>query len=124
MANINWTELFTGAITGIRVNDTYEPMFGNPGLAFRELVYQYMGSQAAQVFEELIDEASGGKYDGDNWELIADGYFQELLSTADELESLRDELAEILGADRLSRQRLEKLHHSLKTLAHNVRFNT
>lgn len=118
MADINWTELFTGAISGIRVNDTYEPMFGNSGLAFRELVYQYMGSQAAQVFEELIDEASGGKYEGDNWELIADGYFQMLTGTINALEEILDKAEDNPGFSK--KKILEAVREVYRDLYQNV----
>lgn len=118
MADINWKELFTGAITGIRVNDTYEPMFGNAGLAFRELVYQYMGSQAAQVFEELIDEASGNKYEGDNWELIADGYFQMLTGTINALEEILDKAEDNPGMSK--KKILEAVREVYRDLYQNV----
>ena len=118
MANINWTELFTGVIGGIRVNDTYEPMFGNSGLAFRELIYQYMGGEAAQTFEELIDEASGNKYEGDNWELIADGYFNQLTGTINALEEILNWADDNPGLSK--RKVLEAVREVYRDLYQNV----
>lgn len=110
-------------MTGFDVNGEYEPFFGNPAECWYNLINKHMGLSAAQAFLDLLSEMMYQAEGGEDYELIADEYLQELMSAADEIEAIRDELGDILDADRLSRQKLEKLHKSLKDTAHNIRFN-
>lgn len=111
---------------GFEVNGEYEPFFGNPAECWYNLINKHMGLQAAQAFCDLLLEMmykfEGN--DGEDWELEADERLQELMSATDEIESARDDLRDILDADRLSRQKLEKLYNDLRQMAHNIRFNT
>ena len=109
---------------GIYLNGgTFEPML-NGEEDFARMLNERLGLDAEITFKAIVYENKHEYEEGDDYELIADEYLQELMSAADEVESARDNLRDILDADRLSRKELEILYQDLKRLAHNIRFNT
>lgn len=81
----------------------------NPREDLREILDNDMGLEIANLFDEVICEAEGPEEFGcigDNYEEIADGYYNMLSEFVDELE-------EILSQKRLNRGRLEHLHERI-----------
>ena len=109
---------------GVYLNDgTFEPMF-DVEEDFARMLNEHLGKDAEMTFRAIVYENSHTSDTGEDYEAIADEYLQDILSYADELDAIRDDLEEILDKDRLSRKDLEAVFKSLKQLSHDIRFNT
>lgn len=82
----------------------------DPRREFRELVEEYMGCEAATLFDEIISEVQEEIEDryagGDDYEAISDGYRGQLVDVMNDIE-------EILCAKRINRKRLEGIYLNL-----------
>lgn len=75
---------------------------------FRYLVETYMGYEARQLYDEIIADFKAEIADvlGDDYESVADGYRNELVSTMNELK-------EQLDKPRLNRKAIEEIYNNL-----------
>lgn len=74
---------------------------------FPELLREYMGQDAENAFNLIIEDVSAeADPRGDDYERIADGYWNMLAD-------IRNALEEILSAKRISRKQLEALYNEI-----------
>ena len=88
----------------------------DPRRDFRYLIEEYMGYEAANLFDEILVEveeevdelyATNQRHpDGDDYESISDGYRGLLVDTMNDLH-------EVLTQKRINRKRLEEIHDRL-----------
>lgn len=81
----------------------------NPREDLREIIDSDMGMEVAQLYDDVIrelEEEYSEESMGDDYEAIADGLHNKLVDFMNELE-------EILSAQRINRNRLEKLREKV-----------
>jgi len=78
----------------------------NPKEEMEDIIKDNLGYDMSNAFHELIYDLTFDVPEGDDYEKIADGYYQMLLNVWHELE-------EIIYAKRLDRKRLERLCENL-----------
>lgn len=78
----------------------------NPQEEMEGIIKDNLGYDMSNAFRELIFDLTFDVPEGDDYEKIADGYYQMLLDVWQELE-------EIVSAKRIDRKRLEKLYETL-----------
>lgn len=81
----------------------------NPREDLREIIDNDMGMEVAQLYDDVIrdlEEEYSEESTGDDYEAIADGLHNKLVDFMNELE-------EILSAQRINRNRLEKLREKV-----------
>lgn len=91
----------------IRIKQTISIL--DPQKELREIIDSDLGSDAADLYDTVIKQIEAeylGISDGDDYEDIADGYWNMLVDTMNELQ-------EIVYAKRLDRNRLERLYMKL-----------
>ena len=78
----------------------------DPQKELREIIDNDLGPDAADLYDTVIAQMEVGEYTGDDYEKIADGYWNMLVDTMNELQ-------EIVYANRLDRKKLERLYMKL-----------
>lgn len=86
------------------VHDKQTHTILDPVEDFRYLVERYMGYEARQLYDEIIAEIAD--VPSDDYESVADGYRNELVSTMNELK-------EQLDKPRLNRKAIEEIYNNL-----------
>lgn len=84
-----------------------ECIFGNPEDELQKIIYERLGRDCEELYKEVLEELRFKNIDPEDYERIADGYYNALVDT---MNTLHD----ILIQPRLSRNRLESLYHDLK----------
>ena len=72
----------------------------------KRIIGEHLGRGCEELFQEIMDECWEHKYASEDWEKIADGYFNMLMDT---LNSLKEEL----DKPRLNRKHIETIYNDL-----------